>query len=125
RNIPVHLIATDDHSREAIGKGAIGFSFKPVSYKDIENAIQRMEKLHTILIKELLIIEDDEATLKAIKSIVENKEIYISTAMTGKAALEQLLSKKFDCITRDLDLPDIPGFDVLRELPCNKKADNM
>lgn len=125
RHIPVHLLATDDLSREALNKGAMGFSFKPVSYKDIENAIQRMEKLHTILIKELLIVEDDEATLKAIKSIVENKEINISTATTGKQALNQLTSKKFDCIILDLNLPDITGFEVLKELKSSHKADNM
>src|SRR5690606_21495998 len=125
RHIPVHLMATEDHSHEALRKGAMGFSFKPVSYKDIENAIQRMEKLHTILIKELLIIEDDEATLKAIKKIVENKEINISTATTGKDALKQLMSKKFDCIILDLNLPDITGFDILKKLKSGHKADNM
>src|SRR5690606_18540159 len=111
RHIPVHLMATEDHSREALSKGAMGFSFKPVSYKDIENAIQRMEKLHIIHPKELLIIEDDEATLKAIRNILENKDISISSAMTGKEALNQLTAKKFDCIILDLNLPDTSGFD--------------
>src|SRR5690606_33674110 len=97
-------------------KGAIGFDLKPVSYKDIEDAIQRMEKLHIIHPKELLIIEDDAATLKAIRNILENKDISISSAMTGKEALDQLTSKKFDCIILDLNLPDTTGFDILKKL---------
>ena len=125
RHIPVHLMATEDHSREALSKGAMGFSFKPVSYKDIENAIQRMEKLHIIHPKELLIIEDDEATLKAIRNILENKDISISSAMTGKEALNQLTAKKFDCIILDLNLPDTSGFDILKELKASRKAENL
>src|SRR5690606_16165496 len=125
RHIPVHLMATEDHSREALSKGAMGFSFKPVSYKDIENAIQRMEKLHIIHPKELLIIEDDEATLKAIWNILENKDINISSAMTGKEALNQLTAKKFDCIILDLNLPDTSGFDILKELKASRKAENL
>ncbi len=125
RHIPVHFIASDFKGREALNKGALGFDVKPVSYKDIEDAIQRMEKLHIIHPKELLIIEDDTATLKAITNILENKDISISSAITGKEALKQLTSKKFDCIILDLNLPDINGFDILKKLKSSHKADSM
>ncbi|HSI70301.1 MAG TPA: response regulator, partial [Gillisia sp.] len=127
RHIPVFLMAEDDQSREALGKGAIGFSPKPVSSRDIENAIQKMEKLRTSFIKDLLIIEDDEATLKAIKSILETKDVKISDATTGKDALNHLNSKSFDCIILDLNLPDTTGFEILKRLKSTQKdkANNM
>ncbi len=122
RHIPVYLMAAEDYSREALRKGAIGFSLKPVSYKDIEKALKKMEELYTSPTKELLIVEDEEASLKAIKSLLENKEINISTAETGKEALKMLKSKRFDCIILDLNLPDITGFEVLKNLKSSKKA---
>src|SRR5690606_31586086 len=63
--------------------------------------------------------------LKAIRNILENKDISISSAMTGKEALNQLTSKKFDCIILDLNLPDTSGFDILKELQSSKKADSL
>jgi CheY-like chemotaxis protein len=125
RHIPVYLMAEEDKSAEALNKGAMGFDLKPVSSRNIENAIQRMENLHNSLIKELLIIEDDEATLKAIKSILKNKEVKISSAVTGKDALHQLRSKRFDCIILDLNLPDITGFEVLRKLKSTQEVNDM
>ena len=124
RHIPVYLMAAEDQSSEALRKGAMGFSLKPVSYKDIENAIQKIENIYSSPVKEVLIIEDDQATLKAIKSILETKEIRISTAVTGKDALKQLTVKKFDCIILDLNLPDITGFEVLQELKSVQKEIN-
>ena len=125
RHIPVYFMAAVDQSREALGKGAMDFSLKPVSSREVENAIQKMEKLHRSLNKELLIIEDDEATLKAIKSILENKEVNISTATTGKDALNKLKAKRFDCIILDLNLPDITGFEILKKFKSSQEANNM
>jgi CheY-like chemotaxis protein len=116
RHIPVYLMAAEDYSREALRKGAMGFSLKPVAFKDIENAIQKMEKFNNSPVKKLLIIEDDEATLKGIKNILENKNINISATNTGKDGLKQLMAKSFDCLILDLNLPDISGFEVLKKL---------
>ncbi|WP_081211086.1 HAMP domain-containing protein [Salegentibacter sediminis] len=124
RHIPVYFMAEDDKSREVLCKGAMGFGLKPVSSMDIKNAMEKMEQLHNSLERDLLIIEDDEATIKAVKSILENKEVKISTAATGKDALEMLKSKSFTCIILDLNLPDITGFEVLKKLKSNPKAYN-
>ncbi|MGY5846832.1 HAMP domain-containing protein [Salegentibacter sp. HM20] len=125
RHIPVHLTGEEDFSREALGKGAMGFSLKPVSSKEIDNAIQKMEKLHKAQVKELLIVEDDEAGLKAIKSILENKGVKITAVTTGKEALKQLKSRTFDCIILDLNLPDISGEEILKKLESDKKTSTM
>ncbi|WP_179955979.1 MULTISPECIES: HAMP domain-containing protein [Antarcticibacterium] len=125
RHIPVYFMAAEDYSREALGKGAMGFSLKPVAFKDIEYAIQKIENLRTSPSRELLIIEDDAPTLKAIKSMLENQEMNISTAVTGKAGLEKLLAKNFDCVILDLNLPDINGFEVLKKLKSAEKENNV
>ncbi|TBW28674.1 HAMP domain-containing protein [Gramella sp. KN1008] len=125
RHIPVYLMAAEDLSREALGKGAIGFGSKPVSSKKVEAVIQKMQDLYDSEVREVLVIEDDKATLKAIKSILENKEIKISTATTGKDALRKLRSKRFDCMILDLKLPDISGIEVLKRLKAGEKANDV
>ncbi|MCM4156435.1 HAMP domain-containing protein [Gramella sp. AN32] len=125
RHIPVYFMADEDKSREALSKGAMGFSLKPISAKVVENVIQKVEKIDNTPVREILIIEDDEATLKAIKSILKNKEVKISTATTGKVALQKLKSKSFDCIILDLKLPDITGFELLEKLKSRQKADHI
>ncbi len=125
RHIPVYLMSAEDQHREALSKGAMGVGVKPVSNKDIDQAMQKMEILHNSIVKELLIIEDDEATLQAIESLLRNKEVEISTAVTGKDALNELKTRKFDCIILDLNLPDITGFEVLKKLKASQKTNEM
>ncbi|WP_300436852.1 HAMP domain-containing protein [Christiangramia sp.] len=124
RHIPVYCTGDEDRRREALSKGAMGFSVKPLTSNVLEHAIKKIKKLDSSPLRELLIIEDDEVTLKAIKSILKNKELKISTASTGKDGLEELKSKRFDCIILDLKLPDITGFEVLKQLQSSPKEGN-
>src|SRR5690606_7757009 len=125
RHIPVHLISAEDQSRAALIKGAMGFSLKPVSRKDIDKTMQKLEKLHNSVEKELLIIEDDKSTLQAIENLLKNKQVNISSAMTGKKAISQLKSKIFDCIILDLKLPDTNGFELLEKLKSSNIINNI
>ena len=125
RHIPVYFLAEEDRRQEALSKGAMEFGVKPVTSKIVEKIIQKMKKLDDASTREILIIEDDTATLKAIKSILKNKEMKISSATTGNDALKKLKAKNFDCIILDLKLPDISGFDVLNKLKTTKKDDNI
>ena len=125
RHIPVHLMSDKDQSRLALTKGAIGFSLKPVPSKDIVNFMVRLDKLNSMGTKELLVIEDDEATLQAIENLLKNKQVNITGVTTGKKGLSKLKSKKFDCIILDLTLPDITGFDFLKELKSDDKLNNI
>src|SRR5690606_19609678 len=125
RHIPVHLISAEDQSRAALIKGAMGFSLKPVSRIDIDETMLKLEKLQTSTVKEILIIEDDRSTLKAIENLLKNKDVNITSALTGKAALSVLKSKVFDCIILDLKLPDTTGFELLEKLKSSNIAHNM
>ncbi|QED37382.1 HAMP domain-containing protein [Antarcticibacterium arcticum] len=125
RHIPVFLMGTKDQSREALNKGAMGFGLKPVSARDLEDAVLKMEELYNLHPKEILIIEDDEATMKAVKKMLQNKEVNITTAMTGKDALKKLKSQYYNCIILDLDLPDISGFDILKKLKSGQEEVKM
>jgi CheY-like chemotaxis protein/methyl-accepting chemotaxis protein len=116
RHIPIHVFSVDDQEPEILERGAIGFISKPVTQKDIESAIKKIENIYNAGVKDILIIEDNKTSQQSIVRLLENKEIRITTSDTGRRALELLSTQHFDCVILDLTLPDMTGFDVLKEL---------
>jgi CheY-like chemotaxis protein/signal transduction histidine kinase len=125
RHIPVYVLTERDQTRVALNKGAIGFQLKPISKRELQVVIGRLEEVQKATIKEILVVEDDKFTLKIIHNILENKQISITDATNGKAALGMIRSKKFDCIILDLTLPDISGFEILKKLKAEPKYPNV
>ena len=125
RHIPVLFMSSKDLRREAYNIGAMDFSMNPVSEKDLDRAIQKIEKLHNTVNKELLIVEDDKATLKAIQNLLKSKSINISTATTGKDALAMLKTHNFDCVILDFNLPDTTGLKMLQKLKSSKGNNDL
>lgn len=70
-------------------------------------------------------MEDDKITLKIVHKILENKQVNLTDATSGKAALELIRSKKFDCIILDLTLPDISGFEILKNIKADPNHPNV
>ncbi len=66
--------------------------------------------------KTLLVIEDEPAILRFLRSSLENTGWQVLEATTGKLGLDLAASKKPDVILLDLGLPDGDGLDVLKAL---------
>jgi CheY-like chemotaxis protein len=117
RHIPVHIISgRDGGAALPLKKGAIGYLTKPVAKEEIDGALSKIETLLRSEVKHLLLVEDDPNTQIAVQSLLHKKDIHITTAGTGAAALEQLASTTFDCVILDLQLPDMTGFDWLERM---------
>ena len=123
RHIPVYLISGVGHAREAFLRGAIAFSLKPVSNMELEEALQKIKKINESPRQELLLIEGKEAALKANENLLKHKELNLTTAATGKEALDLLKSKKPDCVILGSNIPDMTTEEVLSELRSLQKAD--
>ena len=67
----------------------------------------RIEDLLHSGVKKVLVVEDDAKTQAAIQSLLKQKNIEITMAASGKAALKQMRDTAFDCIILDLKLPDM------------------
>ncbi len=122
RHIPVHMMSALEETIDAFQKGAIGYLTKPISKDQLEKAFKTMESFYAKDIKDLLIVEDDETMRKTIVNLLGEDNINITSIGYGKKALEKIKKEKFDCIVLDLILPDISGFEVLKEL---EKADDV
>jgi len=116
RHIPVHIMSVNERRLDTIKDGAIEYLVKPVNKKDLEDAFNRIENFVNRKMKNLLIIEDDENSRKAIRKLIGNGDVTCLEAETGKKAEDLYQKSHIDCIVLDLGLPDMSGFDLIQKL---------
>lgn len=61
----------------------------------------------------ILVVDDEEIILKALKKDFEYDGYEVMTAKSGEAAVEILHEQHFDMVVTDLSMPGIGGIDVL------------
>jgi signal transduction histidine kinase/CheY-like chemotaxis protein len=116
RHIPVHIISVNERSMQTIKEGAIEYLMKPVDKKDLDDAFNRIENFVNRKMKNLLIIEDDENSRKAMIKLIGNGDVKCLEAGTGAEAIKVYAENQIDCIVLDIGLPDISGFDLIYKL---------
>jgi len=116
RHIPVHIISAKERSLEPIKEGAIEYLMKPVTKEDLEEAFNKIENFVNRKMKNLLIIEDDDNSRKAMRILIGNGDVKCYEAGTGKEALAMYLQNHIDCIILDIGLPDMSGFELIHKL---------
>ncbi len=81
-------------------------------------AIQKLHQTETVLKdKKILIVDDDIRNIFAMTSLLERYEMQISSAETGKTALERLLAMPdIDVVLMDIMMPDMDGYDTMRAI---------
>lgn len=67
----------------------------------------------------ILVVEDDERTLKLIRDILEAIDYKVIAAIDGIEAVEKANTEKPDLITMDIQLPGISGIDATRMIKAN------
>jgi len=67
----------------------------------------------------ILIVEDNETAVIQVKSILKNENYVVDVATDGKKALEYLKHTIPDGIILDLMMPNVDGFEVIKEMMKN------
>jgi two-component system cell cycle response regulator CtrA len=70
----------------------------------------------------LLLIEDEVASARAAELMLTSAGFNVEIARTGESGLELALTYSYDAILLDLNLADMSGLEVLRELRIEKSA---
>ena len=68
----------------------------------------------------ILIVENEEISLKYLARLLEKEGFYVEGASTGEEALDKVKKGSYDLVLLDLRLPDINGLELLPEI---KKLD--
>ena len=118
RHIPVHFItcATPERQKEALKRGAVGYLNKPIDKKELDELFQHIEMYISKTIKNLLVAINDEAMCMSIVESISNNVLLTAAVSSAKEAYEMLSSATFDCLILDVDLPDMPGIQLLKKI---------
>jgi signal transduction histidine kinase/DNA-binding response OmpR family regulator/HAMP domain-containing protein len=124
RHIPVHIASVLDPDYTAMRRGAAGYLQKPASQENLEDVLARLDRIVDCKTRDLLIVEDDESSRHAITQLISDSGIEIDEAETGKAALEAIKNKRYDCVILDLGLPDMDGHELLKQIAADPDIEN-
>lgn len=64
----------------------------------------------------ILIVEDEPSICENVVYALEADGFVVSTAATGRAALDLMKAQEFNLVILDVGLPDMTGFEVCREI---------
>jgi CheY-like chemotaxis protein len=64
----------------------------------------------------VLYIDDNEVNLRVVAALMEALDIAVTCYSSASRALELLECEAFDIVLTDIHMPEMSGFDVLREL---------
>jgi CheY-like chemotaxis protein len=74
---------------------------------------------------DILLIEDDLATIKLVTSFFESKDIVCKGVMSGNRGLDELKHFRPKLILLDIILPDISGYDICKILKSDKNLKHI
>src|SRR5262249_3161617 len=95
RHIPVQILTLDEDRQHGLSRGAFSFVTKPTTREGLETAFARIKEYATPRLKRLLVVEDDPAEQLSIRELLGYRDIQVSVAATGQAALEAINEEPF------------------------------
>ncbi|MEX0272214.1 response regulator [Leptolyngbyaceae cyanobacterium UHCC 1019] len=116
RHIPVHIMTIEDGQDRSLRQGAIAYLQKPVSSDSLLNALASMKEFVERLVKNLLVVEDDDAQRQSIVDLIGDGDVKITAVGTAAETLTAIRSERFDCLVLDLLLPDAKNFELLEQI---------
>lgn len=127
KDIPVIMCSVIDNMELGFTLGASDYLLKPVSRTALLN---KLENLSFASKKgrrpvNILCIDDHEAVLELLTSILEPAGYNVITANSGKQGIENAINYKPDLIILDLMMPEVDGFEAARTLKDNPATMNI
>ncbi|WP_263359869.1 ATP-binding protein [Acidicapsa ligni] len=120
---PVLVVSVVDDAREPIEAGATAFLPKPIAPLTLVNTIR--EIVDGKKSKTILLAEDDEVTRYVLGDRLAKLGLRILEARNGRDAIRMATDYLPDAMFLDIIMPDLNGFEVLRELRSNPITDEI
>lgn len=91
----------------------------------VEDSIHDFSDTSDLSGKTILWVEDDKFLIHLIEKKVPNSGCILKQVTTGKETFEVLETMKPDIIILDIVLPDMNGYDILKQLKANDKTKDI
>jgi DNA-binding NtrC family response regulator len=66
--------------------------------------------------KKVLVIDDEKIVLDSVSKILKNENFDVHTTLYGKDGIHLAINEPFDIVLTDIRMPDVDGFQVLRDI---------
>jgi CheY-like chemotaxis protein len=63
-------------------------------------------------LRRILVVDDEQAILRLLATVLSRQGYFIDTAVNGEAALEKIRDCRYDCVLTDVVMPGLSGTDV-------------
>jgi len=113
-HVPVLVTSASDEREMAVAHGAQAFLPKPLERETLLGELRRLTLGGGM--RKLLLVDDNEVSRYILRELLSQPWLQIQEASNGREALERLEEGLPDGIILDLLMPDLSGFDILREL---------
>jgi len=123
-DIPVVLVSLNDDEQRAKEAGAFAFVRRPFIPETLVKAVAEAERDSRT--RRILIIDDNPESVRLLQELLLEQENYrIFTAANGMEGISLVARRRPDLVLLDLRMPEMDGFDVIRELRANPETANI
>jgi CheY-like chemotaxis protein/two-component sensor histidine kinase len=122
KNTPVIICSVEAEQQKAFLMGAVEYFVKPIKYKFLVEVLTsyRLKKDSNILV-----VDDDVPTLTLIKEAIVQAG-YNAIAESHSSKVYHLIENmSLDLAIIDLDMPEINGFDLIKQIKSNPKFSKL
>ena len=119
----IELLNGEIDVESELGKGTT-FSIKipvEISKKKTTKQVENIKLLNAAG-KKVLVVDDEQTQLDLISEILKTSGFKISTAKNGVEALKKAKENTFDAVFTDIQMPEMGGFELLKNLRKNPKT---
>jgi signal transduction histidine kinase/DNA-binding response OmpR family regulator len=116
---PILVISVIDEEQAAIDAGADAFLAKPVAPFRLENTLHRL--LGNAAPNTILLADDDEVARYLLGEALTKLGYKIIEAHNGREAIQIIGNHILNGVFLDMVMPDLTGFEVLREIKRNQE----
>lgn len=116
RHIPVQIVTLGDERQQGLARGAFSYLVKEPTTAGLEVALRRLREFAVPRQRRLLVVEDNDVERGSIVDLLGYKDVEIKPVPNGSEAIAALAENEFDCVVLDLNLPDMTGIELLKQI---------
>ena len=125
RDIPIVIVSITEDRKVGLALGAAEWLVKPVDRQRLVEAIQGASPALGKRSGPILVVDDDPASLRFVTSLLESQGYEVLQACGGQAGVDLAIESLPEGIVLDLMMPEVSGFDVVRQLQEHPAASRI
>jgi signal transduction histidine kinase/DNA-binding response OmpR family regulator len=122
-DLPLIVTSIYEESRAAMDAGANLFLAKPLEPQVLLGELRRLTAQSGT--KRLLLVDDNDVARYILRELLDQPWLEVEEASNGTTAAARLKESVPDAMILDLLMPDISGFEILRQLRAEKATENL